>query len=175
MVDSTKFARVVLCVLFIASTAAAQETVSPLPGTLLRVTAPTVAPDPLVGTLVEATERELVLAIPGSDRRTVPRAAVTRLEWSRGRHGNPVRGMIWGTVIGAVALSAINARDPETGRAQEHVFVAFVGAGMGALPGAVIGALIKTQRWAEVPVSNVRVLLAPLKGSGLAMGFTLTW
>jgi hypothetical protein len=37
----------------------AQEAVSPLPGTRLRVTAPTVTPKPIVGTLLETTEREV--------------------------------------------------------------------------------------------------------------------
>jgi uncharacterized membrane protein YeaQ/YmgE (transglycosylase-associated protein family) len=134
-----------------------------------------VAPTPIVGRLLESTEREVVLAASASDRTLIPRAAITRLEWSQGRHGHAVKGLIIGAVVGAVVLSAANAQDPETGNAQEYLLVALVGAGMGALPGAGVGALIRTERWAEVPLANLRVAVAPLPNRGVGLRVAWTW
>ena len=50
-----------------------------------------------------------------------------------------------------------------------------IGAGMGALPGVCIGALIKTEKWAELPVSNLRVTLGPMRGGRLAISLMLKW
>jgi uncharacterized membrane protein YeaQ/YmgE (transglycosylase-associated protein family) len=173
MRDSMKLGWLLPWVILAASGAGAQDAVSPLPGALLRVTAPTLAPKPLVGTLVGITAHEVVLALSESDRRAVPRAAMTRLEWNRGRQGNAIKGLIIGAVVGAALLSALNAEDPETGDAQEYALVALVGAGLGALPGAGVGALVRTDRWAEVPVSGLHVTLGPIKGNGVAM--SVTW
>lgn len=155
--------------------AGAQEAVSPLPGTRLRVTAPTVAPKPIVGTLLETTEREVALAVSPSDRTPIPRAAITHVERSQGRHGHAAKGLIIGAVVGAVVLSAINAADPETGETREYVWVALLGAGLGALPGAGVGALVKTERWAELPLANLRVTVAPLPDHGVGLRFAWTW
>lgn len=43
-----------------------------------------------------------------------------------------------------------------------------VGAGLGALPGAGIGALIRTRDWSDVAPSRVQVALTPVRGPGVA-------
>ncbi len=48
-----------------------------------------------------------------------------------------------------------------------------VGVALGALPGAAVGALIKTREWAEVAPSRVQVSLAPARGRGVAASLTL--
>lgn len=166
---------VLLAPVLVASPCTAQDTVVPLPGTRLRVTAPTVTPKPIVGTLLETTEREVLLAVSPSDRTPIPRAAITHVERSQGRHGHAVKGLLIGAVVGAVVLSAINAEDPETGETAEYVWVALLGAGLGALPGAGVGALARTERWAELPLANLRVTVAPLPGHGVGLRFGCTW
>ena len=141
----------------------------------MRVTAPSVAPKRFVGTLVEVTENDLVLTVSESERKAVPRKDLTRLEWSRGRHGNAVKGMLFGAAIGAVTISVVNAQDPETGETGEYLMVALIGACMGALPGAGIGALIKTEKWAELPLSNLRLTLGPVSGGRLIIGLAWKW
>jgi len=175
MLNSRWFGRLLPCVVLAGASAGAQETVSPLPGTRLRVTAPTVAAKPIVGTLLESTEREVILAASPSGRTLVPRSTITHLERSQGRHAHAVKGLIIGAVVGAAVVSAINAQDPETGDAQEYLLVALVGAGMGALPGAGVGALIKTERWAELPLANLRVAVAPLPNQGVGVRVAWTW
>jgi len=158
-----------------ATSASAEEAVSPLPGARLRVTAPAVAPKPIVGSLIQITEREIVLAMSASDRTLVPRAGVNRVEWSRGRHGHAVKGFLIGGAIGAAVFSIINAQDPETGEAQEYILAALVGAGLGALPGAGIGALVKTERWAELPVGNLRVTVGATPKRGVGVRLAWAW
>jgi len=48
-----------------------------------------------------------------------------------------------------------------------------VGFALGALPGAGVGALIKTREWAEVKPSGVKVRVAPVRGRGVAAQLTL--
>ena len=98
-----------------------------------------------------------------------------RLEWSQGRRGNAVKGLIIGAAIGAGVLSAINAQDPETGDAEEYFLVALFGAGLGALPGAAVGALVKTERWVELPLANLRVIVAPVRDQGVDLRLAWTW
>ncbi len=159
----------------VAPPCAGQDDVTPLTGARLRVTAPTLAPRRVVGTVLEITEREVVLAASPTDRTSIPRAAITHVERSQGRHGHAVKGLILGAVVGAVALSALNAADPETGQTAEYVWVAAVGAGLGALPGAGVGALVKTERWAELPVANLRLTVAPVSGQGVRLRLAWTW
>jgi hypothetical protein len=166
---------VLLAPVLVASPCTAQGTVAPFPGTRLRATAPSVTPKPVVGTLLETTEHEVLLAVSPSERTAIPRAAIVHLELSQGRHGHAVNGLLIGAVVGAVALSAINAADPETGQTGEYVWVALVGAGLGALPGAGVGALVKTERWAELPLANLRVTVAPLPGHGMGLRLGWTW
>ena len=86
-----------------------------------------------------------------------------------------IKGLLIGSAAGARVVSAINASDPETGDAQEYILVALVGAGMGALPGAGGGALVKTPRWAELPVANIHVTVAPSVGHGVGLRFAWMW
>src|SRR4030095_4888261 len=68
----------------VAGPAQAEEAQSVPAGTLVRVKAPSVSKGRIEGTLLSASEHQIVLALPDSEPRTIPRSAVTRLEWSRG-------------------------------------------------------------------------------------------
>jgi hypothetical protein len=146
-----------------------------VPGARLRVTAPTFAAKPIVGTLVEATEREVVLRVSATGETPIPRTAITRLEWGQGRQGHAVTGLLIGAVAGAAVLVALDAQDPETGTGQEYLVVGAVGAGLGALTGAGVGALVRTQRWTELPSTSLRVGLSPVPGHGVGLRLAWTW
>ena len=64
-------------------------------GTLVRVT-PRFSKGHIEGTLLSASEHQIVLAVPDSEPRRIPRSAVTRLEWSRGYHRHPIPGAVVG-------------------------------------------------------------------------------
>jgi hypothetical protein len=156
--------------------AGAQDAVSPLPGALLRVTAPSLSPKPIEGTLVQTTQSELLLDLANSERRSVPRAAVARLEWSRGRRGNVAKGVLWGALIGGTVVAVAAGDECDGGSYEPDCVAGFFlgGASLGALGGAGVGALIKTEDWGEVPIANVRVTMAPVSG-GAAIRLALTW
>jgi hypothetical protein len=153
----------------VAAEAHADE-VGALPsGTLVRVTAPDVSSGRLTGTLAGATEREIVLALSASERRVIPRSAVTRLEWSPGHSRHPIAGAVVGAVLGGAFFAAASmlACDAASCSPSMEAFVA--GAALGALPGAGVGALIKTRDWAELAPSRVQVALTPVRGPGVAV------
>jgi hypothetical protein len=112
--------------------------------------------------------------VSASERKTIPRSAVTRLEWSRGQRRHPVAGLIVGAVLGGAALGVLGAGLCDaadcTGTTTK---AALAGAALGGLSGAGIGALVKTRDWADVPVSSVQVSVAPVRGAGLALRITL--
>jgi F0F1-type ATP synthase membrane subunit c/vacuolar-type H+-ATPase subunit K len=48
-----------------------------------------------------------------------------------------------------------------------------VGFALGALPGAGVGALVKTREWDEAQPSRIKVGVAPVRGRGVAAQLTL--
>ena len=158
----------------LAGSAQAEAARSLPEGTLVRVTAPGVYKGRLTGRLVSASEQEIVLALPDSEPRTIPRSAVTRLEWSRGYHRHPIPGAIVGGLLGGAFFGVVSLALCDDG-ATCSVYLPAVGVGfaLGALPGAGVGALIRTRDWKEVTPSRVQVSLAPVRGRGVAAQISL--
>ena len=116
----------------------------------------------------------MVLASDDEARLAIPVLSVTRLERSMGRHRRTRRGALVGaTAGGALGLLIFLARPrscdwPEwedwcpqlVGGSMELTAATLVATG--ALLGGGVGALIKTERWREVPLDRLSV--------GFAMG-----
>jgi hypothetical protein len=152
---STRLPSVVIVLLATVSAGApgtAQDSVLLLPGSRLRVTAPAVAPKPIVGTLLETSEREIVLAASASGRTLIPRAAITRLERSV-RPSRKARGALIGFGVGLAVMvgkAAVNGGCND-GCNMENV----AAAGLVALSTAAMGAIISPgERWADVAVER---------------------
>lgn len=136
--------------------------ISPSPGALVRVTAPARAREPLVGTLVETSAESIVLKENGKTEPTsLLRSEVARLEWSPGSRTYGKRGAL----IGIAALSAVSL---VTAGGEEIDMAILLGAGSGAL----VGKLVRTRRWQEVPVT---VSAAPARGGGVAVRVAFAW
>jgi hypothetical protein len=107
----------------------------------------------------------------------VPRQAITQLDVSTGRHGHALKGMIIGAAS-AAALFALIPRDQYCADLRPGEYcptqaeLAGLGAIGGAAWGALIGHLIKSDRWSSVPLEQVHVSLAPALGRG-AVGLSL--
>ena len=157
----------------------AQDPVVARVGSTVRVTAPSVHPQPMVGILDGANDSHLRLAT-GAGPIVIPRNAVERLQWSRGLH-KPVlkRAAVGAVVLGAFgfvfgsAASDPNEKEPLCGSRPR---CAAVGAGAGAVLGLVAGAVATpTHDWVDVPgVRRVSVILRPRTGgvtASLAMRF----
>lgn len=90
----------------------------------------------------------------GHDR-SIPLSDVARLELSEGTHGHTVTGLLIGFGVG-LATSAIFAATTETD--YDFGYEMLMGTIVFAVPatgvGALVGALIRTERWEEVPLNR---------------------
>ena len=153
------------------------------PGDRVRITAPGGFPTGTV-TFVAVSTDTLVVRL-GTNTWSVPIAAVTRLEVSRGRKSfGTRRGAIIGGLVGAASGAIIGAASyeepkpcvPESffdcvdfdvfqGGTRTAASAALTGAVLGAVAGAAIGGLlgsvIKTERWEGVALYRLRVSVVP--------------
>ena len=139
----------------------AQDDGPSLRGLRLRVTAPSIAGQPIVGTLLEANERELVLATSASERTPVSRAAITRLERSL-RPSRKLRGALIGFGVGLAAVLGKVAAD---GGCNDGCDASNVAAGaLVTLSTAAVGAVVAPgERWTDAE-PGLAVRLVPLVG-----------
>jgi hypothetical protein len=125
-------------------------------GQRVRVTAPASSTRPITGTFIAIRSDSIVVAAPTGER-AVPRAAVVRLDVSRGPKTNTGTGALIGMgVIGAVGLVACGscfASDDGAGANFLLVFVPSLAGG--ALIGALIGNGVHSDRWEPVPLQEV--------------------
>jgi hypothetical protein len=156
------------CLVVIAVTAGAAEDRAPAAGSLVRVSARGLSEKRLTGSLLSTDAREIVLALPNSERRTIARSAVTRFEWSPGYHRHPIPGAVVGGVLGGALFGAASLALCDAASCSVSLAAVGVGFALGALPGAGIGALVRTRDWRDVEPARVRFSLAPVRGHGVA-------
>ncbi|GEM_PF-3170165 len=117
----------------------AQEAPRVVPGSRIRVSAPTFSSDRLIGTVVSKSEDTLTLApSSGTARLAIPFMVVKRLEVSRGRAArgkNALKGAVIGTLVGGVGGFVL-----EAGVSGDQAVAPLVGAIGGAFNGSLIGA-----------------------------------
>ena len=147
-----------------------------IPGTRVRVTAPALAPKPLVGTIKKLSDDAIELAVKGRDDViSVPRASVIRLEVSQGRSGRK-GALIGGATLATVGIvwGAVACHDPSS-EVYPWVCATIMGVtGLGA--GGGFGALVGLgERWNELPSDRFRVTLAPTPGRGVALSMRFTF
>jgi hypothetical protein len=128
----------------------------------LRSGAVVVVPRPgrtLSGTLVGVTSTAIVIRLPRGVSMTAPRAAIRRLEVATG-HRSRARGALYGILLGA-PLGALAGFVAE-GDCNPHSLgcwpeiAALAGGAIGAVGGAVTGALIPpARRWTAIDVSTL--------------------
>jgi hypothetical protein len=123
------------------------------------------------GVLVVVTDTTVTCAL----------GAVSRLDVARGRRSNWSRGAFLGGFVGALAGVGVGAawstgcRGFPCPDSEEVLFMGGGGLVAGALLGAGIGALVKTDRWEEVPLDRLRVSFAPKRHGRFALGFTCSF
>jgi len=155
-------------------------------GSRIRVTAPALGIDKLVGTSVEADATRIrVQADDQASPMTISLADMTRLEVSQGRKSNALKGLGVGALIGAPIGAVLGyLASPEqssgeavcTGSTVSCVAVGAAAVGVtGALVGLGIGALAKSERWEEVPLDRLRVNIVPLRDGRFALGLSVVF
>lgn len=105
--------------------------------------------------------------------------AVTRLEVSEGYRSHWLVGAGVGFVAGAgITFLVVNggstsicdrSDNQDAASSGECIGLVALGGVAGAGVGAIIGSLIRTERWQDVPVERVRVGLAPRGGVDLGL------
>ena len=163
----------------LAASATAQELPSgrvPLPpvalGTRVKVDSRAVGGS-MTGTVTALDRSFLTLAPEDGPKILVPLDSVARLETSRGRKRNVKRGLWMGAVVGA-GLSLLYVPTECTGPLAtgglrcSRPGVAVVGALAGSAAGGVAGFVLKSERWAEVPLDRT-----PVASAGPSLSFTL--
>jgi hypothetical protein len=158
-------------------TISSQELPPLKPGDRIRATAPTLSPSPLVGTVV-AFEANSLMVQRGTGTRRLSLASLTRLEMSQGRRSHAALGagigLLVGAGVGAVIGSGCKAIIVPVSSEGGCIAVgAAVIGGAGALVGAVTGALVRTERWAEVPLDRLRVSFTSDRGGALKIRASL--
>ena len=122
------------------------------------------------GNLVDITTDSVVLT-PGAPptHLTVPRDLMTRLEVIRGRKSNAGKGALFGFLTGVLAGVVVGASEGEGHMVSSEGAIAAWGLGLGAagaVVGVITGAFIKTDRWGNVPLDQLRVNFAPQRDRG---------
>ncbi len=161
------------------SVAVAAQQTPVTPGARVRISAPSVAENPLLGTVVALPADTLIVDAPGyADPLALPLASVARLEVSQGQESRTLKGAGIGSLIGAgagLASAAIacaitgdcDSGDPYTGLV--YLSLGVLGAAAGALTGAIIGSTKEVDRWVDVPLERVRFGLTPSEHLGLTV------
>ena len=155
------------------------DAVSQKPPTLtprqrVRITAPVVGLHEEQAVFQSIERGVLVVSVDTTLR--IHLALLERLEAQAGRKSHWGTGAVVGGVLGgaggAMAVVAVCTGFAAPGYdCRSDVALGFVGGALGgAVVGMVIGAAIRTDKWEEVPLSRLRVSLAPQRNGRLGFG-----
>lgn len=156
----------------------------------VRIIAPEVQAEPIIGTILEKRAEAWIVGLPNLDIEPVevPFAAVDRVEVSRGLQSNIARGLGYGVLAGGVvgALVGLSMGDDDCSREWEagssclEVMSAgdkaAVFGGALALLGGVIGAISgssPSERWEEAGIPRADLGLSLPGDGGLAVALTV--
>ena len=141
----------------------AQEPVQIVPGERVRVLAPGISPDRVVGTVVSLDADTLMLKDGGQIAPSkIPLTSVTRLDVSRGHKSGAGKGALIGAIVGAAGGTVLgivfyNHPGDEGKQSSPLIVVPALASLVGAGLGAIIGLPFKTERWKKVPLEQVRI------------------
>lgn len=127
-----------------------------LDGTRVRVE--TAASGRLVGVVIASDASFLTIqGSPEADATRVARSDIRGLEVSRGKRRHTVHGLIGGAVAWAAVVGLVAAFDTldESGVGEPLFVAGMVGTG------ALVGTLIKTERWERVPTPALSLGVSP--------------
>jgi hypothetical protein len=144
----------------------------PEPGTRIRLTARVPERHRWTGSFVSAASDTVTMRDGGTDgaRVTAPALHVERFEISRGDRSNGVKGLGRGFAIGAVlgAGAAYLAYDTTKdygefsgGRTGHAVVGGVVLGATGAVVGTVVGLLVRSEHWRDLPPKKLRAETRP--------------
>ena len=140
-------------------------------GQRVRVTAPDCGVDNQSLTFEALRSDTLVL-----DTMNCPLVSVTRLQVHRGRRSNAAKGALIGLAIGGGGGALVGVivysglRSAGVTSAEGAALGALLLGPPSILAGVIIGALVKTDRWEEVPLDRLSVSLGPQRDGRFDFG-----
>jgi hypothetical protein len=132
-------------------------------GSRIRIEVPTVLEGRFEGTVKEIDEQSLLIELENRPVIRVPRQAITQLDVSLGRRRQFRKGAMIGAGIGVLVIFGLNGEGIEESGVTKFEYIA-VGLIPGAIWGAGIGALVKAERWAAVPIAPASVSSPAIRG-----------
>jgi hypothetical protein len=157
------------------------------PGQRVRVTAPAlgIVRHPAH---FQALRNDSLVVVVDAGSQTLPVSSITRLEVARTPHGHPWTGAAVGAGVGALTGVVVGLSVGEEQctascgslfcfcitKGQAAAGLGFGGALGGAFIGMIVGALIKTDGWADIPPDQLRLIVvsrAAGVGFGVRVGF----
>ena len=151
------------------------------PGDRVRLWAPRLGIEGSVGTVLAL--RPDTIVVDRGETLVLSISTLTRLEVSRGQKSGAGTGGIVGLVTGAAFGAMIGIASADTdcdwlfshecdiNKELESAALATVGGAIvGYGVGVLLGSIVKVDRWEEVPLSRLRVRLAPGRGGGFSVG-----
>lgn len=147
---------VAVVALMIPARAAAQDVLWLRPGAKVKVTAPALGLEGQTGVIEELAGDSLILAAETKGQlqvHRIPMSGIAKLDVRTGRRSHWVTGAGIGALVGLVRGVQVAGSDHNP---DDDPLEITVGAVTGALLGMGIGSLIKSDRWAEVPVDQLR-------------------
>ena len=173
------FVSTALVVLALApvATLVAQEPGPPLePGARVRVTAPDLGIEKQQATFQALRGDRLVVMADSTMYYAL--GSITRFDVYRGRKSHWKTGLAVGAVLGAIAGGAAGYASEairyESDFAAPVALGALAGAAVVGALGAGVGATMKTDRWEEVPLDQLRVSVVPRR-DGVALGISVAF
>ena len=144
-------------------------------GSRVRVSAPEVGAQPLIGRVVGLEPHAVLVRAESSGTATrVALGLSTTIEVSGGRRSKAGRGAVVGAAVGAMPGLLMTFGDYNTDPEYSPGAVAALGAAAGAAVGAVVGWALKSEEWfpAEAPLVTAGVV--PLRG-GVGFSIQVVW
>lgn len=146
-------------------------------GDRVRVTAPSLSPRRIEGTLV-ATDRDSLTVYSADARVGVPRSRIDKLEVARGTKSHLRTGALLGMAAG-LAGGIVLSNPPSSAQSFEVNGGAVAASVLvSGTIGALVGAMIRTTRWTTLPVDKLTLGVGPAPqrgGVALALRFSWTW
>jgi hypothetical protein len=130
----------------------------------------------------------LVIRTSGGVDVEVPKAGIQRVEFSTGKRGHPWWGVVIGAVVGGVPGAVYWSRECE-GSCRLPGLEGFALGALywGVVPGFVVGSLVRTHRWQDLPLGYldtaverrfpvpVELRVAPAPTGGVSLGIRVAF